>query len=106
MTGAVKCFKKGNKADQEFARTLAKRAHNIKTNKKRYAAAKVLEVVEAKSNAATRKRVREQFESINEGEETLRLVSMWQQVYSIDVEYPKSHNCHHVSFGSQIDICI
>ncbi len=99
---AVKCFEKDNKADREFAITLAKRAYNIK-NIKRYAAAKVLQFVEAKSNASTRKLVREQFEKlVGKDEESRRLVSIWHQYYSIDVEYPHSHHCHHISFGSQV----
>ena len=101
----MKCLEKGSKVEIEFARTLAKRAHTIKANKKRYAAARVLKLVNSKAKADTRKRAREEFDDIvGEDEETLRLISMWQQVYSIHVEYPKSHQCHKVSFDSQVNI--
>ncbi len=59
VTRAVKYFKKSNKEDdQDFARTVAKRAYNIKTDKKRYAAARALGSIEAKSGVRARKRVR------------------------------------------------
>lgn len=107
VTRAVKVLKKGNKADKDFAITLAQRAHKINTDSKRYAAAMVLAFVEATANASTKKHARELFEKmVGKCEETSRLVSMWHEVYSIGVEYPKSHDCHHVTFGSQVYIRI